>query len=86
MQDILGIERPCCDEVVISKCASHNDDLVFHQQMPKFSKCLAEQAEFHATTVVVEYDADAVAAFADVDDETGDSNFAARLCVITLSL
>ena len=60
MQHILGIYRPAADEIVVTKRARNDHDLVLDEQVPELLECLAEQADFHATAVVIEDNAQGI--------------------------
>jgi hypothetical protein len=53
--------------------------------VPKLLERFAEQADLHSAAIVIQHHANAITAFANIDDQTGDSHLAPRLRVITLS-
>ena len=85
MHDVLCVDGPCTQKVIVAKRARDDDDLVLDQQMPECLEGFVEQPDFDAPCVVVEDDADAVAALAHVDDQSGDRHFATGLGIVTIA-
>ena len=85
MQNVLDVDRPAADEIIVTQSAGNDDDFVFHQQVPELLKRLAEEAHFHARGVVIEHHADPIATLPDIHDQPRDGRLALRLCVFAFT-
>ncbi len=85
MLNILDVDRPAADEIVVAQAPGNHHDFVLDQQMPKFLEGLAKQADFHPRCIVIEYHADPVATLTHINDQTGHGRFAFGLAVLALA-
>ena len=86
VRNVLGVNRPVRQEIVVAKSTTHNDDLVFDKQMAKLLERFAKQADFHARSIVIERHTDAVTTLAYIGNQSGDSYLPPGLCVVSLAL
>ncbi len=82
VQHVLHVHGPGADKIVVPQRTTHNHDLILDQQVPELLERFAEQADLHTAAIVIQHDADAVSAFANVDHQTRDSHLAPRLRII----
>ena len=86
MQDILHVNCPATEKIIVAKRPTDDDDFIFDEQVTKFLEGFAEQIDFHTRAVIVEHHADAITALANLGDETCNGHFTTRLIVGALTL